>query len=251
MNLRFVSHNAVFFSLSDPNSSICQFVPLNATLASDLDEVRLAAPEIQSNDSKFHASNSTLSSIPLPTLIPGGSAQGYLKNAIRVGRLENGELIVGGDESDEEAEEGEVEEAGKDALMWGMVGGVVVRLEDLEDNSEEKLKVDFYQSEATVTVSLYVKGLSKEAVSVDFSPFSVSRPHLPSCALICADSHILFSKGRGPYAVELDHRWTFQRQDHPRPLQLPRLEHDGRAHALQGLCRRALAERRGQPTGPT
>lgn len=196
MNPRYVSHHAVFLSLSDPNSPTRQFVPLNATLASDLDEVRLAAPETHTNDSKFNASNSTLSSIPLPTLIPGGSAQGYLKNAIRVGRLENGELVVGGDESDEEAEEGETEEAGKDALMWGMVGGVVVRPENLEDKSEEKLKVDFYQSEATVTVSLFVKGLSKEDVSIDFSPFSVSRPDLPSCALICADSYSLLKRSR-------------------------------------------------------
>lgn len=120
-----------------------QFVPLNATLASDLDEVRLAPAEQTLSDSRFYneAHAATPSSIALPTLVPGGSATGVLRNAIRVGRLENGQLVVGGDESDDGQDdadvEDEIEQAGKEALMWGMVGGVVVRPEDLAEQPAE------------------------------------------------------------------------------------------------------------------
>lgn len=152
----------------------------------------------------------------LPTLVPGGGATGAFAGAIRVGKLENGKLIVGrvgpdgeeltdGDDSsdedgEEEGEEG-LEEAGREALMWGMVGGVVVQEEDLEKGGEELLKrvkgelgiqdetkvevvppparMDFYQAEKSLTVSVYEKGLIPADVRVEFEERQVSLGFFP------------------------------------------------------------------------
>lgn len=140
------------FHTNYPLAVVSQFVPINATVTSDLSSSALAPESFSStgaSQSKFRSSvfgPSDTSSISLPTLVPGGGAKGALQNAIRVGKLENGKLIVGGVESEDEeegADEVEVREggyteeeeeniaAGKEALMWGMIGGVVVRPEDL------------------------------------------------------------------------------------------------------------------------
>ncbi|CED83360.1 hypothetical protein [Phaffia rhodozyma] len=67
-----------------------EFVPINATVTSDLSSSELAPETYASNgtsQSKFRSSvfgPSDTSSISLPTLVPGGGAKGALQNAIRV-----------------------------------------------------------------------------------------------------------------------------------------------------------------------
>lgn len=103
------------------------------------------------------------------------------------------------DEGDEsKGEDGERWAAGKEALMYGMVGGVVVQEEDLAAGGEELLKklmanrsggmgeralvtsasadvrTDFYQSDTTVTVSIFEKGLIPADVRVEFTQSEVS-----------------------------------------------------------------------------
>ena len=97
-----------------------------------------------------------------------------------------------------------MEEAGREALMWGMVGGVVVQEEDLEKGGEELLqrvkgelkieeetnvevvapppvtsRTDFYQAEKTLTVSVYEKGLIPADVRVEFEERQVSLAFVP------------------------------------------------------------------------
>lgn len=196
---------------------------MNATVSQSLDSTTLSLPtgpiggsnsnSTSSASSRFKSSLLTPSeaaSVSLPTLIPGGGATGAFAGAIRVGKLENGKLIVGrvgpdgeelddssNDEEDEDEAAGELSEAGKEALMWGMVGGVVVQEEDLEKGGEELLKrvkgdlgidadqeitlpvvqptrMDFYQAEKTLTVSVYEKGLIPADVRVEFEERQVS-----------------------------------------------------------------------------
>lgn len=190
-------------------------MPLNATVSQSLDSTNLELPTGPLNStsaaSRFKSSLLTPSesaSMNLPTLVPGGGATGALAGAIRVGKLENGKLVVGrgtgpdgeplddDDSSDEgEGEEGELSEAGKEALMWGMVGGVVVKEEDLEKGGEALLakltggavpaempapstRMDFYQADKTVTVSVYEKGLIPADVRVEFEARQVSQDAL-------------------------------------------------------------------------
>ena len=95
-----------------------------------------------------------------------------------------------------EGEEGELSEAGREALMWGMVGGVVVQESDLEKGGEELLaringdahppteavetptRKDFYQADKTVTVSVYEKRLIPADVRVEFEARQVSVPSI-------------------------------------------------------------------------
>jgi enoyl-CoA hydratase/carnithine racemase len=101
----------------------------------------------------------------------------------------------------DEGEEGEMVAAGKEALMYGMVGGVVVKEEDLAAGGEELLRklargqdggggggdagqvtptpaaavrTDFYQSDTTVTVSIFEKGLIPADVRIEFKESEVS-----------------------------------------------------------------------------
>lgn len=138
-----------------------EFVPLNATVSQSLDAQILEIPGRSSASSsastggasRFRESLLPPAGVPLPTLVTGGSARGALKDAIRIGKLENGKLVVGGsagneddDDTDDEnddgdqSEEDELVEAGKEALLWGMVGGVVVKEEDLVEGGEDVLK---------------------------------------------------------------------------------------------------------------
>lgn len=152
-------------------------------------------------------------------------------------------------------------EAGKEALMWGMVGGVVVQPEDLEKGGEELLarlkgetpaetpvaeppaRVDFYQADKTVTVSVYEKGLIPADVRVEFEarqvrrffllspPFPFALANSSSLLLCCTHAIVVRPTGPHPPPYPIDHPLPSLRTHQRHHLLLPSLARQDRAHA--------------------